>query len=67
MNLKLKFKIIESNKRQIALARELGITETQLSKFINEWAEPDSSFKQRIAESLGCPVEEIFPTKEQAA
>ena len=64
MNTKLKFKIIESGKPQIAIAKELGVPEPYLSKVVNGWIEPKAEVKEKIARALECSVEEIFASEE---
>ena len=61
MNLPLKFHILASGKSQISLAREIGISEPRLSKIVGGWVTPDLKVKTRIAEALGCTVEDLFP------
>ncbi|HUV59152.1 MAG TPA: helix-turn-helix transcriptional regulator [Desulfatiglandales bacterium] len=61
MNLRLKTKILESGKPQIALAREIGIPEPILSKVVNGWIEPKADLRNKIAQALNCKTEEIFP------
>jgi len=61
MNLKLKMKILESGKPQIALAREMKIPEPYLSKIVNGWLIPKNEIKDKIAQALNCQIEEIFP------
>ena len=63
MNLALKTRILASGKSQILFAREIDISEPQLSKIICEWVEPSEEVKERIARALGCSVVEIFPEK----
>ena len=65
MNLKLKTKILESGKPQIALAKEIGIPEPVLSKIVNGWIEPKDEVKDKIAISLNCKVRDIFPETER--
>jgi DNA-binding XRE family transcriptional regulator len=60
MNLALKTRILASGKSQIMLAREIGISEPQLSKVVGGWVRPDPKVKTKIAEVLGCGVEDIF-------
>ena len=61
MNLALKIRILASSKSQISLAREIEISEPQLSKIVQGWIDPSDSLKERIAKALNCPVHEIFP------
>ena len=64
MNLKLKTKFLETERPQIALARELRIPEPYLSKIVNGWVEPKDELKTKIAEMLDCKAEDIFPDNE---
>lgn len=59
-NLKLKTKILQSNRSQISLAHEIGISEPHLSRIVNEWTIPRDDLKKKIAQALKCSVEEIF-------
>jgi len=61
MNLRLKTKILESGRPQIALAREMKIPEPYLSKVVNGWIEPKDTLKNKIAQALNCEVIDIFP------
>jgi DNA-binding XRE family transcriptional regulator len=67
MNYILKIKILQSGKPQIAVAREIGISEPYLSKIVNEWIEPKAEMKNRIAQVLNCQIKEIFPQTETAS
>ncbi len=60
MNVQLKVQVLLAGKPQIQLARELGISEAQLSRIIQGWATPCQELKTRIASLLGCKVEDIF-------
>ena len=65
MNLKLKTKILESRKPQIALAREIEMPESYLSKIVNGWINPKDELKERIAQALNCTAAEIFSDDEK--
>ena len=60
MNLLLKICILASRKSQILLAREIGISEPQLSKIVQGWVDPCPALREQIARALKCRVEEIF-------
>ncbi len=60
MNTELKKRIIESKKPQIAMAREIGIPESHLSKIVNGWINPKADLKERLAHALNCEVKDIF-------
>jgi DNA-binding XRE family transcriptional regulator len=66
MNLILKTRILKSERPQVALARDVGITESCLSKIVNGWIEPKHELKGKIALALGCDVSDIFPIIEGA-
>ncbi|HUV58812.1 MAG TPA: helix-turn-helix transcriptional regulator [Desulfatiglandales bacterium] len=61
MNYDLKMKVLQSGKSQIALAKEIGISEPYLSKIVNGWIEPKDELKTEIAKVLNCKVIDIFP------
>ncbi len=61
MNISLKTKILVSGRSQIALARDISISEGQLSKYIRGWSNPPQAVKEKIAAALECAVSEIFP------
>lgn len=64
MNLNLKTKILKSGRPQIALAKEIGIPESCLSKIVNDWINPKNELKNKIAQALNCKVTDIFPENE---
>ena len=61
----LKTKILASGKPQLWLAREVEISEAQLSKIVGAWVDPCEELKRKIADVLGCLVEEVFPAQGQ--
>jgi DNA-binding XRE family transcriptional regulator len=65
VNLSLKTKILASGKPQLWLAREVKISEAQLSKIVGGWVEPRMELKKKIAKVLGCGVADIFATQRQ--
>jgi transcriptional regulator with XRE-family HTH domain len=60
INIKLKLRVLESGKRQIQIAREIGVPEPYFSKIVGGWVEPCEELKRKIAQALGCGVEEVF-------
>lgn len=60
MNKSLKKKIIESEKLQVEIARELNIQDSHLSKIVNAWIVPKIELKEKIAQILNCKVNDIF-------
>ena len=65
MNVPLKVKLLEQGISQFQLSRDLGISDSYLSKVVNGWVEPPVELKARIASLLGCPVSEIFAEKAE--
>lgn len=63
MNLALKLKLLQLGISQFELSREVGISDSYLSKVINGWVRAPEELKAKIADRLGCPVEEIFIQK----
>jgi hypothetical protein len=66
MNIKLKFKILENYPSQVAFAKDLGIDDTELSKFVRGWRSPKPELKKIIAQKLRCNLDEISPPIEPA-
>ncbi len=64
MNIPLKTRILASGKSQILLAREIKISEPQLSKIVCGWIHPSPELKRKIAATLKTRVEEIFRGEE---
>ena len=64
MNIILKTKIIEKGLSQLQVARDVGVSDSYLSKVINGWIDPPVRVKTRLAGILGCKVKEIFPDDE---
>ena len=59
-NFELRNRIIEKYRTQADFAPEVGMREDRLSRLINGRDKPKPEQAQRIAEKLGCRVEEIF-------
>lgn len=59
-NLVLKGRIIGQYGTQADFAPEVGMREDRLSRVINGRDKPKPEQAQRIAEKLGCKVDEIF-------
>jgi DNA-binding XRE family transcriptional regulator len=59
-NFELRNRIIEKYRTQADFAPEVGMREDRLSRVINGRDKPKPEQAQRIAEKLGCRVEEIF-------
>jgi DNA-binding XRE family transcriptional regulator len=59
-NLALKGRIIELYGTQADFAPEIGMREDRLSRLVNGRDKPKPEQAQRIAEKLGCRVDEIF-------
>jgi len=67
MNYALKLRILQSGKPQIALAKEISISEPYLSKIVNDWIAPKDELKTKIAQALACRVLDIFPGNDGEA
>ncbi len=65
MNFKLKMKILESKKSQLALAKEIGIPDSFFSKVVNGWITPTVGIQKKIAKALGCNISAIFSQETQ--
>ena len=61
VNTALKLARIKSNKKQIDLARELGISENLISAWETGRANPLPDMRYRLAKVLGTTPEELFP------
>lgn len=59
-NRNLKIKILDSGKSQRELAKEIGIPESHLSMVLHGRYNLTAEQQFRIAEILGCGVDEIF-------
>ncbi len=63
MNVALKMRILESGKRQIQIAQEVGVPEPQFSKIVGGWINPPPEVKARVARVLKCEIDDIFPSR----
>jgi ribosome-binding protein aMBF1 (putative translation factor) len=61
MNLALKLAILKKYTSQCACARDIGWSESLLSKFIRGWRQPDPEQKKALSRKLGIKVHEMFP------
>lgn len=57
----LRTAIFHSGIRQVALAKKADISEARLSKIANGYLEATPEEKRRIARTLRCSVDELFP------
>jgi ribosome-binding protein aMBF1 (putative translation factor) len=60
-NLALKFAILKEYPSQSACARDIGLSESLLSKFVRGWREPNADQKKELSRKLKVKVHEIFP------
>jgi transcriptional regulator with XRE-family HTH domain len=60
MNMKLKLALTAHPWRQYEVAREIGVVDTTLSKFIAGNQKPTEEQKKKLAEILGKSVKELF-------
>lgn len=61
MNLPLKLAILKKYPSQSACARDIGMSESLLSRFVRGWREPNPEQKKAISRKLRAKVNEIFP------
>jgi transcriptional regulator with XRE-family HTH domain len=61
MNVRLKMALLRARKRQIDLARHIGLGESTLSRIVNEYRSPRGEEMAKIAHALGCQIEELWP------
>ncbi len=61
VNLALKFAILKKYPSQSACARDIGWSESLLSKFVRGWREPNPDQKKALSRKLGTKIREIFP------
>jgi hypothetical protein len=59
MNLALKWAIIKTGRHQWEIAREAGIHEARLSKFIRGYGNLSKGEKQQLEAVLGVPVDSM--------
>jgi len=62
MNMRLKTKLLETGRPQIAVALELGISDSLLPKIVKGWVSPNEDLRSRLALLLGCQPGDLFPT-----
>lgn len=62
MNLNLKVAILRKYPVQADFAKQIGISETVLSRLIRERREATPELKETIAAGLGVDASEIFPS-----
>lgn len=53
--------IMNSGMRRYEVAEQAGITETMLSRYLSCKAVPSSIILQRLADAIGCDVNDILP------
>ena len=61
MNINLKVAILKKFPTQADFAKQIGISETLLSRYIKERREVKPEIKRNMATELGVDVGEIFP------
>ena len=66
MNLKLKVRMLEKGVSQYALARQLGIQDSRLSRILNEWTDPTPQEQNEIASALNSQASELFREVQHA-
>ena len=61
MNVILKISILEKKGSQSALAREIEVCESLISKIVQGRRQPTPEQRQAISKALGAPEHELFP------
>lgn len=59
MGEKLKKKLEEKNVKQVDIARLIGVSEVLVSKYVNGQATPTVPSVKKIADYLGCTIDDI--------
>jgi len=59
--IRIKTLLLQQERTQISMARDLGIAESELSKIINGYRKPSEALKNQIASYLGADIGVIFP------
>ena len=59
MGEKLKMMLEKMNVKQVDIARLLGVSEVMVSKYVNGQATPTIPSAKKIAEYLGCKIDDI--------
>lgn len=62
MQLVLKMKLLERPEPQYELAARAGMSETRLSRIIRGRIQPTAEERKKLAEVLGVPEAELFPS-----
>jgi DNA-binding XRE family transcriptional regulator len=65
-NSKLRNRIFELGTTQTALAQDIGLSESRVSRVIRGHQQPSIAEKTRIAQALGCLVEDVWPNETEA-
>ncbi len=63
-NRALKLKILERFRYQADFAQVIKLREERLSRIVNGRVNPTKCERRKIAESLGIPEHELFPTRD---
>lgn len=58
----LKMELLGRREPQYALAARAGMSETRLSRIVQGRLQPTPAERKRIAEALGIPEADLFPT-----
>ena len=64
VNIRLKTKLMERGISQFEIARKIGVSDSWMSRVVQNWIDPPMEVKVKLAEGLGCQVQEIFPEDE---
>jgi transcriptional regulator with XRE-family HTH domain len=60
MNAKLKLCMAQTGRRQYEIAREIGLTENELSRIVRGRRSATADERRRLAKALGVPEPELF-------
>jgi len=63
INILLKTEMLKKGLSGFELARKVGVSDSQFSRYVRGWREVPMEVKAGLAEALNCSVEEIFPEK----
>jgi transcriptional regulator with XRE-family HTH domain len=59
-NVRLKLRMLETGITGYDLARRVGVSDSQFSRIVRGWIDPPLQMKNKLAEALGCQVQEVF-------
>jgi transcriptional regulator with XRE-family HTH domain len=60
-NKQVRHRMLDVGISGLELARQLGISDSKMSKIANGWEVPSPELKQAIAQALRCPQKSLWP------